>query len=304
MKKTIISYLTLWLIGTSVNAQEFKGKFPKIYLRAGGGYSFPHAAQEQAGNRYLSGSVTYNPQYTGQNISTFAESFDLKKVSFGSGLNGVVSVGALFTKNIGIEVAASVGIGSRKYKYNYVLNEESISPTYTYRLSLDGTIYQQLPIWIMPAVVVQTGGEKVNIYSRIGMVLPISGKIIDERKFSEKRSDRPSSAGQEEHLEITTRFALGIQGALGIQLKLSDKVAFYIEANGVSMNAYAKSSNMTHLTVNGRNYLGNISTSQKQKEFDLNYTVTAPKDNEPSRAPSYSIPMSNIGLGMGLTIIL
>ncbi|HRO42540.1 MAG TPA: hypothetical protein PL009_06880, partial [Flavipsychrobacter sp.] len=107
--------------------------------------------------------------------------------------------------------------------------------------------------------------------------------------------------GADDAWEYKTKFAVGLQGALGVQLALGDRAAFYIEANGVSMNAYAKSGSMTKFTVNGIDRQSELDRSEKEITFDLSDTKSSSQSaNEPDRAPTFSIPYSNIGIGVGL----
>jgi len=306
MKKAFISLLALTLFASYGHAQEKSPrKSTSFFLRVGGGYALSQSGQSTVDGVYLDGSSSYSPSYSGQQLQFESETFDIKKGSFGTGLKAVVAGGVMLHKNLGLELAVGIGIGSKKYTYDYARNESGSSPTYTYKTTYKGTMYQKNAIHLMPSVILQTGGEKVNVYSRIGVALPVSGKLISERAYTMSSSNNPTTNGQEEVYEIKTRFTVGMQGALGVQLFIGQKAGFFVEANGVSMTADAKSAKLTKAMSNGTDYLPLLDVSTKNIEYEKSGTITSASDpGQPSKAATFSIPYSNIGFGLGLVFYL
>ncbi|HRO42539.1 MAG TPA: hypothetical protein PL009_06875, partial [Flavipsychrobacter sp.] len=196
MKK---AFIVLLVLGSAATQSFGQDKAPKnnapFYLRIGGTYAFSHAGQTAVGGAYINGSYSSDASYSGGQTSTFSETYDLKKASFGNGITAVVACGAMLHKHIGVELAVSIGITAKKYTYSYVDNETGSSPTYTYKFTQQTTMYQRTPILLMPSVVLQSGGEKLNVYSRMGLALPVAGKFIMERRITENHSNNPSTIG-------------------------------------------------------------------------------------------------------------
>lgn len=301
MKRTFISSALLLFCALHVAAQHTNpGKSKKCYIRLGLGYTMPHSGQTEMGGLGINGSTTVTSTYASSNEISSSTRNDLKRASFGSGVNGVAALGVTLHRNIAIELGIGIGIAPQKYKYSYKETATSTAPTYTDIFSVQSTKYQKTPVFILPAIVLQTDGEKVNVYSRLGVVLPVAGKLMDERKYTQDNSGSPFTGAQEETYEIKTRFAVGFHGALGIQWNLDRNFALFAEVNGMSMNAYAKKATLTRLTIGGVDYLSQASMAQKETEFEFSEEElnTAPS-NAPSKAKTFAIPYSNIGVGIG-----
>src|SRR4051812_21277873 len=108
MKKITCFLLSFAIISLSaVSAQDF-------YLKGGLGYAFAMPGQkiDQSGN-VLNGTVTYAPQGVAD--------YHIKNASFTSGVQGLVGIGLMLSKNVGVELSASADLAPRTYteiKYN------------------------------------------------------------------------------------------------------------------------------------------------------------------------------------------
>jgi hypothetical protein len=275
---------------------EAVGKSSHLYVRVGATYAFPHAGSVQLGHNYLSGKSTYS--YAG---STSTDNVDLKKGSLGAGLAAVVNFGYLINSNIGLELGASIGLAPKKYEFESSSTSTSGSGTTT--STFKSNIYQKMPILITPSIVIQTG-QAVNIYSRVGLALPVAGKQIWE--YEEHYTDPAGVTNRETEVEVKNRFAVGMQGALGAQFGLGGKLKLYVEINGVSLNAYAKHGTVTKSTENGTDQLQFMTVSEKEADFEFDATSTYPSTtpNSPQEASTFSSPYSNIGIGAGVVIQL
>ena len=304
MKKTILSVATLAVALNLFAQDQVKTKTAHAYIRVGGTYAFPHAGQTSIDQtEFIQGKFqTTETQVSGQN-PTYNYSWDLKKASFGAGITAVLAGGYMFTDNIGIEVAASIGLSQKKYSFDDALSYQS--PTAgTINDHVKGTFYQKTPVLIMPSVVLQTGGRKINVYSRIGVALPVAGKFIAD--YERYAFATAGSILYSWSYETKTRFALGMQGALGAQVRIAKKIALYVEANGVSLNAYAKTRTMTKYSEDGVDYIAQVSTYDKEVQYDYTGTRTSPNTSTtvPKQAATFSLAYSNIGIGAGLVVEL
>jgi len=294
MKKTALFAAVLCTVVNTFAQSPVKAKkTSSIYVRVGATYAFPHGSQTSIDQtQFLNGSINATTG-SGTNVTHW----DVKKASFGAGTTVALAAGYMANKNLGVELGATIGVAPKKYTFKY--EEVYPSGAVSVHESVKGTFYQKMPILITPSVIIQTGGAKLNVYSRLGLALPVAGKLIQE--YERYAFINMASAVYSYDYELKNRFAVGFQGALGAQFSIGGQMKFYVEANGVSLNAYAKKATLTKYTVNGVNRMDNVTPYGKEIEFGFTGTQTDPvaNSNIPQQAATYSSPYSNIGVGAG-----
>jgi hypothetical protein len=298
MKKTTLFAAVLCTAVASFAQTQVKTKKPSsLYFRVGATYAFPHAGQMSIDqSQFLNGTMnTTTTPTAGSSITS--TSWDVKKASLGAGTTASISAGYMINNNIGVELGATIGLSQKKYTFKY--EEVYPSGAVTVHESVKGTFYQKTPVLITPSIVIQTGGRKVNVYSRLGLALPVAGKQIWE--YEEYAFINLGSVVYSYDWEVKNRFAVGFQGALGAQFRIGGKTKFYVEANGVSLNAYAKKASRTKFAVNGVDQLSNLKTYYNEIDYGFTGVQTKPIANEnvPQQAATYSTSYSNIGIGAG-----
>lgn len=305
MKKTFLSFMLFSTAAVQVFAQKEEQSFSKFYLRVGGTYALPAGSQTTLGSNYLNGTINSTQSYTTNQLVSEEATFDLKKVSFGTGGMATVAGGVMFNRNLGVELAVAIGVSPQKYDLDYAALANHTSPSGTYRINIKSTFYQKTSVILSPSVVLQTDGKKLNVYSRAGIAVPVMGKLINDVKYTEIQSGNPITYGEEYAYEYQTRFAIGFQGALGVQYRIDENFSIYLEANGMSLNAYAKKRTLTKFSVNGYDYLDQQSLGNKETEYEFNYNEKSPTNpNAPSKALAFSIPYSSLGFGLGFVVRL
>lgn len=267
----------------SVHAQDKKKTNDGgVYLRVGVGYSMPQAGA------YISGSEMSTPtSYT----------TDLKKGSYSSGFNAAIAGGYMFNRNIGVELAVGAVPAPKKYTREY---DETSSPSNDY--SQTSTTYAKMPIMIMPSLVLSSGNTGVELYTRVGLAIGVAGKLIEENEMTD-RSATPNDVFKTT-TEYTPKIGIGLQGALGIKYHASDMLGIYVELNGLSMTSDMKSSEVTLVEDNGVNTIGLYDINDLQTEYSNNYTETysSVTASTPAKLNPMSVPFSNLGIGVGVTL--
>ena len=270
MKKVLTTLSIVALAATSIKAQEATKK-SKSYLRVGAGYAFPHG-----GNTY-----------TKRNYSTTTvQTIETKKFSLGAGINATIALGTWINTHIGLELGINVGVLGKKYKIEY---GEPYGGGYY------NTFYSKMPVYAMPAVILQTNGKKLNIYSRVGLVINVAGKVMDEYDGN----------GVKQVAELKFKTGLGFQGGLGVVVPISKKLNFFVEANGISINQYLKKSEITEATSRGVGVLDFIPINERITEYEKDLTIqtTVPSaPDKPTKEVTYSLPFSNVGLSAGIVL--
>ncbi|RYD54625.1 MAG: hypothetical protein EOP56_18720 [Sphingobacteriales bacterium] len=274
MKKILLLAL---LAGICATAQA-----QKFYARAGVGYAFTHAGQiggttpsTQQLSPFISGSLTGG--LTGSD-------FTIKKVSFSTGPAVRVAGGYMFSKNIGIDLEGSFYLTPAEHKLTVNAAGNTSTTTYTQKATL--------PILLTPALVLQSGGNKLNAYTRFGITLPLSAKTQDEVNTVYNDSSRSSLLIKSTQ---SPRFSIGFSAAAGVKYRLASKLSVWAEASLLSMSLYAKESELTERAINGVNNIDLI--PQDQRIYKYEFTGNTAN----SAYYTYSVPFSNIATCIGIS---
>lgn len=279
--------IIILLANTTISsAQEF-------YLKGGVGYAMPHGTQpyDAFGNAY---SGNYNSQY---NAATGTQtSFSVKKPSLTAGINGTIGVGILMSKHIGVELDANIGIAPRKYKMTYEENDGiQISKA---------SVSQQanMPILLSPALVLQTGTEKVVLYSRTGLVIPIqSTYTLESTSTTESVLAVQNIESTLYKEEFRTRFGVGFSAAIGVRYKIAELFSIFSEINVTSLTLYARESEVTDYVVNGVNYTSSIPDEYRTTKYEFKTSAT---NNTANTYSTFAVPYGNFGFTAGVLMSL
>lgn len=288
MKKILI------LIGAAVMAlpayaKKKKEPFfdPSFTLRAGFGYALPVAGTEtMAYDAYIqpiNGTQSYDGTYN---------SYNLKKASFAAGLGAVIAPGLMLNQHIGVEVGVGLGLAMKQYKFTYTTTAPNNPATVNF------TSHAEMPVVLLPAIVVSTGDTRISGYARAGLAIPVAGKIVTEESYSDKVNGTESST-----FEVRNRISVGISGAAGVRYKMNRVFGLWAELNGMSLSLMPKTGQYTSLIQNGAQILGQINTSDTHFEYESNYSE---RDNnsssQPTKTLAFSSAFSNIGFSVGVSL--
>ncbi|MES2701163.1 MAG: outer membrane beta-barrel protein [Bacteroidota bacterium] len=278
MKKTVLLISVLSVLINTAYSQEF-------YLRAGVGYALPHAGQSIAGNEWpyngtVSNSVNYN----------------IQGASFAAGLQAHVGAGYLFTDHIGIQLDATFGLANTVFTFrnNNVLVYYTSGSAVLSNVTIDHEA--SFPLNLLPSLVLQTGGDKCNVYSRMGLAVPLNSKVDMSRTIANVPGTGALTVTTEKW-EMKHRFSLGFTAAAGVEYKIGDDMSIWGELSLLSMSAFIKESNLKSYVYNGRV----ISPSQLSGVTSIKYGTNITLDtNDFSRQPAYTQPFSNVSFNAGI----
>ena len=294
--KPLVLFIVSFFFLASIQAQE-------LYFKTGLGYGIPQAGQtiDGSGNLY-SGSVstvdtTAGYSSSGSNPTGYSSaSYKMNKVSFSAGLQAIIGVGIMLNKNIGIELNAVAIVAGKKIAYttDATLN----APGYDKR-----NVSQQskLPVFVCPALVLQTG-DKLKLYARGGLALPVNNKILIDAHI-ESRESLPNAPVNHVTInqEIKTRFAIGFAGAMGVKYKFNKMLSVWGEAGLLSISLYTKKATLTKYDVNGQDKLVYMPDEYKTTNFALDNSFVGTGNNT---SPAYAIPYSNFNITAGISLEL
>nr|WP_294860441.1 outer membrane beta-barrel protein [uncultured Fluviicola sp.] len=228
MKKLILPVLAVMAMGTA-SAQFNLG------ISAGYGIGSPGHV---LGTNTTAGS---NGSYSEKNIYG----------TLGNGIQANLTPGYMFGEHFGMELGLNGFFGSKT-----TVDEASV-PTGDYKHTQSSTQFR-----IAPAVVIKSGGEKISVYARTGLLLPLIGSVKSEI------SDATNPvAVTEVSLKTSGKVGLGYTGALGLNVHFGKKFGFFAEVGANSLRVKSKKTEITKYSVNGNDVLGNISTYGKETKY-------------------------------------
>ena len=257
------------------------------YLRAGLGYAFSHAGgiYDLYGNP-ISGTINYD-----NNGTTYA-SYNVKKASFSAGMYADIAGGFMFNEHIGIDFALASGFLPQKYTYTGT--NASISS------DLGNTTVSQnaeTPLLFTPSIVLQTGSEQAQIYTRVGLTLPLSARIkYEETDVFSGTGPYTNMPGETDNIgvEYKTSFSVGFSGAIGLRYKIGSQVSIYGELSMLSMSLYIKELNYTSVLING-----SAASNTPVIPFGTSGSNVNPNTGTGTQI-TQDVPFSNVGFHAGI----
>lgn len=281
MKPFFLTLIGLALTG-AVHAQQ---KTSPFYLRLGAGYAVRAAGQSEFSTTSVSNGSTYT--------------FESRPASFSAGVQATLAGGYRINRHLAAELGVVAVVAPRSYK-NVVRQEGPGGTGFTATAKQKAS----LPLLLTPALRVGTGGDKLDIYSRIGLALPLRNKLYVE---TTEVSSGGSTGDTYSKAEFRNRMRLGIAYGLGAAWSFNSHVSVYGELNGLSMNMYTKKSELTEAKVGTQDILEGIPVYGRETEYEFDYegTVgTVPDYTKPRKAAAYALPFSNVGFGFGIVYAL
>ena len=296
--------------GSKEQKEEGSASDKYFYIKSGVGYAFPFANNISNVTMYNSNSNYYYSPFSAT-YSTHV-SFKGHPVSFSAGINGTVGAGYMLGGHVGVELDAQAGIAERRYTADYVSDASAVTRSGYYNISSIKR-YARLPVLLMPCVVLQTGGEKINVYSRLGVVLPLRSKM-NEEDYEDYGTTTQGDVITHNYT-YSTNFTLGYTSALGVKYPISKGVYLWGEVNMLSFEPYVKKQTETSNTRNGvEQPVASPLTYSRSGSYIAYYyisttgTITTNGStgsiyyNAPQ--PTYTLPFSSAGLWLGVSLRL
>ncbi len=275
MKKVSLLLLSALLFTGVVSAQGF-------FYRLGFGYAFTQAGQINDASEPYSGTVSTNAG---------VQAYNVKNVSFSSGLTGSLAAGYMFNKNIGVELCATSVFAPKEYSFtasNLIINS----------VASDLTIVQKAnnPLLFLPSLVMQTSGDQLNAYTRFGLALPLKSSVTQDVIVTNLPGTGAINS-DDFTFKITSSFSLGFAAAAGIKYKMNSKLNIWGEINLLSLAVLAKEGNLIAFSENGQSYDTSFVSGAKHVKYSKNPMI----DSTGNQALTYSMPFSHVGIQFGIS---
>jgi len=283
-------FASLLIFSSTLYAQQF-------YIDFNVGYAFP--MNSQIGflqNSSISRSEDLNTKVVHQTYQS--ENIPL---SLGKGITFSGAIGYSFNKHITIEMGGSYLLGfkttgtSKYYSSTVLYNGNLEIEKYETTQSYSSNMFR-----FIPAIVINSGFEKINPYARFGFIMGF-GSIKENYEY-ESNINSPVSKIK----EYNGGMGFGFTGGLGVAFQVTEKVFLFSEASITSFSYAPKKSEITKLWIGGKSRLADFSNSQKQTEYVKQLevisgtNVSKPPSNNPSQAAKIWFPYNSFGLNFGV----
>lgn len=235
MKKLILPVLAVMALGTA-SAQFNLG------ISAGYGLGSP-------GHVLGTSTTATGSSYSEKNIYG----------TLGSGVQANITPGYMFGEHFGIELGLNGFFGAK------TTIDEATLPTGDYKHTQSSNQFR-----ITPAFIIKSGGEKLSVYARTGLLIPLMGSVKSEI------IDNTNPAAQTlMQLKTSGKVSLGYTGAVGLNVHFGKKFGFFAEVGANSMRVKSKETTLKMYNVNGTDQLGNIPTYSKETKYVDELTNTS-----------------------------
>lgn len=278
-----------------------------FYFRVGTGYSFESGKTEF--NNADPNGLTGIEQSTDVTISPDGAEVNVKSLTgtAGAGIKANVTGGYMFNPYIGAELGVSYFHGD-KTMIGRLRGPMANSEENTYLRGLD----------VAPGVFLTPNFQTVNPYARMGLIIPVAGKLTIETMARQKDG---GGAGTdlmvEAKSEVTSRFSVGYFGAVGIDFPVTEYLSIFAEVEIKNLSIKSKSAEIveyaTSAITNGESQLvpgqqlADLPVYEKKFDFTDEYvqsTTTAPDQNSPRQIPTQFVNASGTGINVGIRFAL
>ncbi len=223
-----------------------------VYVKLGGGYGLGLATE-------VMGDAGNYP------------SWDYKYGTFGEGINFQGGFGYNINPIFAVELAGSYTMG-KKFEHSFMGISSNNSKQYANTIS------------IMPSAIIKAPMKDITPYLRLGIVIGIPSKFYEETEIG------TGTQTGKRILKETGGFALGFQGAGGVNFKASKQLGFFAEIFGIGMN-YGPGKR-----ENTENYTG------VALEPTVTYSETGTfSTTDYTKLPTPRYSFSSFGMNVGLT---
>lgn len=194
--------------------------------------------------------------------------------TLGMGIQANITPGYMFGEHFGIELGLNGFFGSK------ITIDQASLPSGDYKHMQSSNQFR-----ITPAFYVKSGGEKVSVYARTGLLMPLMGSVK-----SEINDNTTPGAQTVMQLRTTGKVTLGYTGAVGLNVHFGKKFAFFAEVGANSLRVKSKETKLKMYTIDGTDMLPNIPTYSKETKYtdeltnSSNNLGTNPSGTDPNSA--------------------
>ncbi len=229
-------------------------------------------------------------------------SYNQRSISLGQGFNLGVSLGYMFTENIGVEVGFVGFFGDclpDTDQQSEICQEEDDTIICSCYHNIRSDYYYVHLFGYTTSFILETEFKGVDIYAKFGLIA-VHGVIKHhiESPFFNKHSEWKYTGG----------LSLGIDGSLGGNvILLPEKFFVFGELNTVNVSYAPSKGELIKHNIDGKNRLPDMTRHEKEIEFVDHYSYdeeNSPLDSKPRKELKKYYPFSTFGLKLGFRYTL
>ncbi len=280
MKKFLLGLATIAFV-PMMTAQTNTSETPSgFYIGVNAGYNMPMSPRNVGffgWNTWREGLVNFTRPNSGP------DKFDDVPLSLGKGINFGMSIGYMFTENLGAELGANYLLGAETKSL-----QRNESGTDIIDQKISGKMVQ-----LSPTFVLKGNYSQLNPYAKLGLVFGLGTKVTYEE--NEIFNNQPY-----DFIQVADGGTpVGFTGAIGMDYNLKPNLSLFGELKAVSLSYSPQKAHVTKYTENGVDKLPTMTVRNKETEFLDSYTQST-ANTEPWRANRINLPFSSIGLNIGV----
>jgi hypothetical protein len=226
--------------------------------------------------------------YFSATSSSLSATIKDEKVNFGKGIQTGINLGYLMHKNFGLELTLAKALKQNMEMENQI--RPSWNGTYSEKIgfSTSSTIFS-------PAIVIKTNNEKLNVYSKLGVI------ILKSKQHNIYYENNNTFITAIEY-DLEGISGVGFRAALGTSIKLNKLIDLQFEVNTSNITAKPKREIKTKHIEDGIILLPTMTVQDKETEFVDEYTITATPapTNIPDKSLNVYLPYNTLGIQLGL----
>ncbi len=170
-------------------------------------------------------------------------------------------------------------------------------------MSVQFSRQKRLSFIVTPSLVLQTSGDKLKAYTRLGIALPLNTKITEDQILSNAPGTGTLQV-DDFTWQIKNSFSLGFTAAAGVKYKISDNISVWGEVSLLSMSVYIKQQDLTNWVETAQGSAQSVPFSYYGGPTTIKFSKTATVDSNQASFPTYAQPFSNVGINVGVTFTL
>jgi hypothetical protein len=275
MKNIILAGVILFSLPASAQRKSHSTSDQHLYFNLSAGYGLPACSE------VLNENANYDSN---------GSHFDVKRSSLGAGVTGTFFCGYMFNQNFGVECGISYLQGTP-----VVATTNSTIPggEYNYKEEYTATTLRGLA-----GLRMTFGDGNFRPYMRMAM-LSAFGTQMKYSYSGVDTQDLPSDVKE----EYKGGISLGFAGGLGATYELSNGLSLFSEIALVYHNWAPAKSEYTKAIDKGSDYFSTMTVSESHTVYvnSISYSPNSVHpSNEPGEELKYTLPMSSIGLNIGI----
>ena len=228
----------------------------------------------------------------------YSTTYTLEKGNYGQGLNFDIKLGAMFNKNMGVELGMSYFIGNKK---EFIISSFETDTSSGINTETEGTItHDKIKMIRINPAFKMTFGDQVRPYLRLGIILGLgTGYTSHKETIVTSTGNLNDTVPVEMVREYKGGAAFGFNSAFGVDIDLTDNLVLFGELSFSSISWAATESRITKYIYDGVDLIPNINPDALKTVYVDDYTESSSVAVSPRELKTY-LPFGSFAISAGV----